>query len=215
MIFKKLAIILFLIATANSGEILDQLNKDIKYYNYKTLIEYPTYIVSYDKTKCHVQWLAYKVTKADVEVKNQKRSFKYYYSKYMPKECKYNNLMVEDQDYDVGHLAPFASQDSTELKRKNNNNLINVVPQHYKLNRGNWKTLENLERRIVKSEGDTWVVVGNIYSRKDKVIPKFMWKVIFGEKVRRFVCRNNCTELCREVSKRQFRRIVKIKFRKK
>ncbi|KAH8241154.1 hypothetical protein KR032_000601, partial [Drosophila birchii] len=53
--------------------------------------------------------------------------------------------------FDRGHLTP-AAQYTFSRNLQQTNKYINVVPQHYQINRGNWRTVENWIDRLL-SEG--------------------------------------------------------------
>jgi DNA/RNA endonuclease G (NUC1) len=58
----------------------------------------------------------------------------------------------ESNVYDKGHLAPAETFSNTHENMKKTFSYVNCALQHYRLNRGLWKILEQLERKISLSD---------------------------------------------------------------
>lgn len=82
--------------------------------------------------------------------------------------------------YDKGHLVPAADRAATEREMKSTFYYINAVPQHYRLNRGSWKTLETLVRK--ESQKDSLLIIcgGCDYSPQDSIVPRRCFKVVYS-----------------------------------
>ncbi len=102
---------------------------------------------------------------------------------------------LEHEDYrganeflnvDRGHQAPLANFKGNR-DWFTTNYLSNITPQDSKLNRGIWKNLEDLERKIVVRYKEVYVMTGPLFERKmptlpnadePHVIPSGYWKII-------------------------------------
>lgn len=62
-----------------------------------------------------------------------------------------NGADYEANDWDKGHLAPAANFACSPEKMKLSFSYMNCALQHYQLNRGVWKTLEERERALAKT----------------------------------------------------------------
>lgn len=67
--------------------------------------------------------------------------------------------------YDRGHLSPAADNEHSAEAMKDCMEMTNIIPQTKELNRGPWKTLEELCRKWAVRDGCTvYLVAGPIYS---------------------------------------------------
>lgn len=99
--------------------------------------------------------------------------------------------------YDKGHLAPCGNM-STAKAQYESFSMVNMIPQYYSNNRGNWKKLENDERNLTLSMGKLTVVSGTYGSNgnlKTSDIPKHVFKIFkSGTFVKVYVIDNNGTQ---------------------
>lgn len=82
----------------------------------------------------------------------------------------------DDKDYerniwDKGHMAPAASFNCSRDTLKEVFSYINCALQHQNLNRGQWRELESLERKIASEGKDVLVKIDIIFSKDSKVLP--------------------------------------------
>lgn len=70
----------------------------------------------------------------------------------------------ESNVYDKGHMAPAETFSDTPENMKKTFSYVNCAVQHYKLNRGLWKVMEQLERRV--SQSDSIKVINTIIFEK-------------------------------------------------
>jgi endonuclease G, mitochondrial len=140
-----------------------------------------------DSTK-FADWVAYRLTKDEVNGPKRKRNWKKdpWLAKdetLEPKDYKGANSLLET---DRGHQAPLASFDGTpdwvEV-----NYLSNITPQKSDLNRGAWKHLEIAVRRLLDSNEVVYVMTGPIFEREmpqlpkadeEHAIPSGYWKIV-------------------------------------
>ena len=87
--------------------------------------------------------------------------------------------------YDKGHMMSAASNQFDQQGMKESFFFTNVTPQTPKLNRGHWKTIENLERGLRDDFPYVKVICGNIFSEHSNrigngtvVVPYYCWKVL-------------------------------------
>ncbi len=87
--------------------------------------------------------------------------------------------------FDRGHLAPSDTIDFTAQSNQETFTMINIVPQHPKLNRQAWRSLENDVRRWTVRHGRLVVMTGPVYKNpprmhKNMAIPSHFYKLIYS-----------------------------------
>lgn len=75
------------------------------------------------------------------------------------------NADYVDNVYDKGHLAPAEAFSTTKEMLYSTFSYVNCAVQHYKLNRGVWKALENYERQLAQHDS---IMVINIVTFNKK-----------------------------------------------
>ncbi|AMR31532.1 hypothetical protein A0256_08885 [Mucilaginibacter sp. PAMC 26640] len=87
--------------------------------------------------------------------------------------------------YDKGHMMSAASNQFDPVGMKESFLFTNVTPQKPRLNRGNWKAVETLERKLRDDFPYVKVICGNILSEYSSSIvngtigvPDYCWKVL-------------------------------------
>jgi endonuclease G len=89
-------------------------------------------------------------------------------------------------NYDRGHMAPLASFKGSD-EAAETNYLSNITPQNSNLNRGPWKILEDMERKLLDSFEMIYVMTGPFYEKQmpklpkadePHVVPSGYWKII-------------------------------------
>lgn len=85
-------------------------------------------------------------------------------SKTIPRDIAPRTSDYTRSGYDRGHLAAAANHNQTKKGWKETFNLLNVVPQNPKLNRGPWKKIETAIRKIPKDGVRVWVIAGPLYA---------------------------------------------------
>lgn len=103
--------------------------------------------------------------------------------------------------YDRGHLAP-SGDFADATSQADSFSLANVVPQRRESNRLLWSHIETATRRLVRSQGEAWVVTGPIFEAGQPAllngriaIPQYLWKAIYlpGTGAAAYIARNDAT----------------------
>lgn len=154
------------------------------------------YSLGYDDTLRAARWVSYVVTRAshtvgDRRVARSGESFRP--DPDIPLELQHLSKAYTNSGYDRGHMAPSATVDFTERSNDQTFFMSNVLPQHPKLNRQAWRSLENDVRRWTTTHGRMVVVCGPIFGhppRKQKglCIPTHFFKVVYAWKHHRTIC---------------------------
>ena len=104
------------------------------------------------------------------------------------KELQATNEIYEKSGYDKGHLVPAEDMTFNEGDEHECFHFTNIVPQNEKLNRGQWKALEEHVRKLADEE--KMLIITGAYNFKeteklgDIYIPRTMFKiVVFFDKV--------------------------------
>lgn len=147
------------------------------------IIEHIGYKVSYNQTWCIPNWVAYELTKTEVEGQFPRRgSFcpDPHVKGYSAETSDYSN-----SGYDRGHMAPAADMKWSDKVMLESFYLTNICPQNKNLNSGLWLALEERARYWAKKDGNIFIVCGPIMDKtydtigKNGVaIPKAFFKVI-------------------------------------
>ncbi|MDR1792464.1 MAG: DNA/RNA non-specific endonuclease [Bacteroidales bacterium] len=147
------------------------------------IIEHCGYMVSYNSEWKIPNWVAYELTKEEVEgVTPRGKDF-------VPDpEVKGATATTEDyknSGWDRGHLAPAADMKWSKQAMTESFYLSNICPQNHNLNGGVWKDLEERVRSYALQHGRLYVVCGPIvdtsYSTigENKVaVPSAFFKVL-------------------------------------
>ena len=165
------------------------------------VIEHTGYTVSYNRKRRNPNWVAYELTADEVEGEEPRDG------DFIP-DPDVRGCQAADDDYrrsgwDRGHLAPAADMKWSEQAMKESFYLSNISPQNNNLNRGVWKSIEELTRNAAKRYNNVLVVTGPVFkSEKGKgtigdnkvMIPDAFYKVLlindFGHKGIGFYCEN-------------------------
>ena len=165
------------------------------------VIEHIGYTVSYNKSLRNPNWVAYELTTAEVKGEEPRNG------DFIP-DPDVKGTQATDNDYkrsgwDRGHLAPAADMKWSEQAMKESFYLSNISPQNNNLNRGVWKSIEELTRDVANRYGNVLVVTGPVFKTpkgkgtigKNKVvIPDAFYKVLLindnGYKGIGFWCEN-------------------------
>lgn len=135
------------------------------------IIEHAFYSLSYDEKNEQAQWVAYKLTRSNLNNAKFKRKDNFR----SDPDVKSASASVTDykgSGYDRGHLAPAADFTWTEQGMDESFFMSNMSPQDPAFNRGIWKKLEEKVRTWAKQEGELFVVTGPVFKEKRKKIGK-------------------------------------------
>ena len=151
------------------------------------VIEHIGYTVSYNEQRRNPNWVAYELTAAEVDGTEPRGS------KFIP-DPEVRGRQAEDDDYrnsgwDRGHLAPAADMKWSEQAMDESFYLSNISPQNGNLNRGVWKSIEELTRDNAQRYGEILVVTGPVFTSKKGlgyignnrvIIPNGFYKVLLA-----------------------------------
>lgn len=147
------------------------------------IIEHTGYKVSYNQVWCIPNWVAYELTKTEVEGQFPRKGG------FCPDPL-VKGLTAETSDYsnsgyDRGHMAPAADMKWSEKTMYESFYLSNICPQNRNLNGGIWLTLEERARYWAKKDFNIYIVCGPIMDaiydtigKNGVAIPKAFFKVI-------------------------------------
>ena len=133
------------------------------------IITHIGYTVSYNSDWKIPNWVAYELTKTEVEgVVPRKDNF-------MPDpEVSYTETATtndyKNSGWDRGHMAPAGDMKWSEQAMKESFYFSNICPQNNNLNSGIWKDLEEQVRGLAKQKGNIYVVCGPLVSKQPKTI---------------------------------------------
>jgi len=150
------------------------------------------YAVHYRKDTKTAEWVAERITVADVTGPARRRD-NFRPDTDVPEPYRATLADYAGSGYDRGHLAPAATNTQSDEIMSESFLLTNMVPQNASKNRGIWRSLELSIRNWVNQGKDIWVVTGTVYedgylSIGDGVgVPTHMWKVIYDASVPRAV----------------------------
>lgn len=130
---------------------------------------YTGHTLEYNNVYHNASWVAYELTAEETETISVKRA-----SRFVP-DSEPSIRSAQDSDYyksgfDRGHLAPSADMRYSAEAMRDCFLYSNISPQHPRLNRGIWLTLENRTRGWASQYGAVFIVAGPLYSKEDKVI---------------------------------------------
>lgn len=137
------------------------------------------------------KWVAYMLTKSDLEGRRVKRATKFNQDSVVLRN---NWNMASNDDYyrsnfDRGHLLPSADRNKSVEENRETFLLTNISPQKANLNRNVWASLENQIRNWAKIYDTLYIVTGTIikdetrFIGKNKItIPNSFYKVILSKR---------------------------------
>lgn len=151
------------------------------------VIEHIGYTVSYNEQRRNPNWVAYELTAAEVDGTEPRGS------KFIPDPDAKGRQAVDDDyrnsGWDRGHLAPAADMKWSKQAMDESFYLSNISPQNGNLNRGVWKSIEELTRDNAQRYGEILVVTGPVFTDKKGLgyigenrvlIPNAFYKVLLA-----------------------------------
>ncbi|GHT31496.1 endonuclease [Bacteroidia bacterium] len=148
------------------------------------IIEHIGYTVSYNSDWKIPNWVAYELTKEEVEGVTPRSNH------FVPDPKVAYGMSATTDDYknsgwDRGHMAPAADMKWSEQAMKESFYLSNICPQNHNLNAGIWEDLEEQVRGLATQKGKIYVVCGPIVSIRpgtigsnEVAIPDAFFKVL-------------------------------------
>lgn len=194
MIMMGAILMMLVVVLRNYG---DELNADIStespvtgeviYWpeQYKELVHHSTFSLSYNETHEQADWVAYVLTKEDLEKPFVSRT------DWFEKDEKISTGSAEHNDYresgySRGHLIPSGDRAWSREVNAETFYMSNISPQAYEFNGGIWRELEENIRDWAKEEGRLFIVTGpvlndeieEVIGENQVSVPKYFYKVI-------------------------------------
>lgn len=156
-----------------------------KYTESDQLVFHRTYTLSYNEEAEQANWVAYKLTRADVSGTATRNN-----DQFTPDpKVKTGSAKLEDyrnSGYDRGHLLPSADRKGSEADQAETFYLSNVSPQVNAMNAGIWHQTEELVRDWARHYGKLYVVTGpslkpmplERIGGSRVAVPSFFYKVV-------------------------------------
>ncbi|HIW20379.1 MAG TPA: DNA/RNA non-specific endonuclease [Candidatus Alistipes pullicola] len=121
------------------------------------------YTLLYDTTYRQAAWVAYRLTRTELEAGSAKRSNSF---RSDPQVLSHGWPAASDSDYkgsgyDRGHLLPSADRCGSSQENRATFLLSNISPQRPELNRGVWRLLEEQVRRWALQCDTLYIVTGS------------------------------------------------------
>lgn len=133
------------------------------------VVRYTAHTLQFNNEYRNPDWVAYELTREEVETIIAKRS-----SRFLPDQHPEIASAVDDDYYrsgfDRGHLAPAADMRFSPEAMNDCFYYSNISPQHPRLNRGIWLTLENRTRQWAVEFGSVFITTGPVFSPDDATI---------------------------------------------
>jgi DNA/RNA endonuclease G (NUC1) len=134
------------------------------------LMNHGAYVLSYNKKRDDPNWVAWKLTAADLGDEDRQDDFR------ADDDLPDGFLQVRPSDYggsgfDKGHMCPSAHRTVTADVNSLTFLMTNMQPQVHGLNAGPWKSLETYERKLADEKNkDVYVVAGGLFARNPTTI---------------------------------------------
>ena len=128
------------------------------------VIEHVGYTVSYNEQRRNANWVAYELTAQEVSGTEPRGD------DFVP-DPQVIGRQATTYDYkrsgwDRGHLAPAADMKWSDEAMEESFYMSNISPQNQNLNRGVWKSIEELVRESATKYGKLLVVTGPVFTDK-------------------------------------------------
>ncbi len=173
----------------NKNNSIDILDNYFPFSSSKNIIQHQFFTLAYSEKDEQAQWVAYELTKANVNsfIAERTNDFR------EDKKIKTGSASIYDyrgSGYDRGHLCPAGDMTFTRLGMSESFYMSNMSPQHRSFNRGVWKELEQQTRDWVRANQHLYIVTGPVLRKrenhkigKNKVsVPKAYYKVLLDLK---------------------------------
>jgi endonuclease G len=148
------------------------------------IIIHTGYTVSYNADWKIPNWVAYELTKAEVEG-TEPRGNNFVPDPDVPYGQSATTDDYKNSGWDRGHMAPAADMKWSVQAMKESFYLSNICPQNKNLNSGIWKSLEEQVRGLASQKGKIYVACGPVVSTSSGtigngavVVPDAFFKVL-------------------------------------
>jgi len=138
-------------------------------------------IISYSKSRRVPNWVAWRLTDADIGKMDRVDSFRP--DDRIPESWgRVTPFDYTGSGFDRGHLCPSADREGSQAAMDSTFLMTNIAPQTPDLNRGPWEKLESYTRTLARRNQDVYIIAGTygeIGRIKNKIaIPASFWKIL-------------------------------------
>lgn len=138
------------------------------------------YVLSYNRDRAAPNWVAWRVTLADMSDLQRVDSFRPD-DRLPPGWARVTPTDYAGSGFDRGHVCPNADRDGSPEAMASTFLMTNMTPQTPDLNRGPWEKLEAYLRTLVRRGSDVYIYAG-VYGENGKIknkvtIPANDWKI--------------------------------------
>lgn len=123
------------------------------------------YVMNHDLDLRTSLWVAYKLTKADMEGAKGKDRVNCFRKDPRIEQGSASSSDYKEPTFDQGHLANDADLKDTLIEQLNSYLYTNMSPQYCRFNRGIWLSLEHLSRAWAKKYGEIYVMSGALFDK--------------------------------------------------
>ncbi len=168
------------------------------------VVRYTHYSVLFDTVHRVPLWVAYELTAEEARgTIPRKKSFEIDRNLY---KVSSTNADYTRSGYDRGHLAPAADMAFSREAMDESFYFTNVAPQDPSLNKGSWKTLEEMVRRWAEQDSGLYITSGTVVGNKPTsigpnhvAVPRYFYKAVVSVSDNRlqgigFVYKNEATK---------------------
>lgn len=125
------------------------------------IVRHTGFTLSYNPEMLTPNWVAWELNRSETEGE-EGRENKFSPDPDLP-EPRVTHRDYSNSGYDRGHMAPAADMKWSEQSMKESFYTSNICPQNRKLNRDDWKDLENACRDWAQTYGTIYIACGPIY----------------------------------------------------
>lgn len=147
------------------------------------IVKHNGYNLSYNEDHEQAEWVAYTLSKSDIQQIQRKRPYFIEDPKVRTKSASWKNY--KKSGYDKGHLCPAGDKRYTKEAHDETFYTSNISPQKHDFNAGIWNKLEQKTRYWAKKYNHLYVVTGGVLESDLKTIgtervsvPKEFYKVL-------------------------------------
>lgn len=147
------------------------------------IITYAQFSLSYNEEHEQANWVAYELTKEEVELKEERCDCFRMDRQVTTKSASSSDY--KNTGFDLGHLSPAADNNLSKEANKESFKMSNISPQLPSFNRGIWKSLEDHVRKMAIANEIVYVVTGPVFinnlgsiGKNQVTIPGYYYKVL-------------------------------------
>ncbi len=149
------------------------------------LIEHTYYCLDYNEEHEQANWVYYSLKPENITGEAERTNTFRIDPKVSTKSA--STADYTKSGYDRGHLCPAADMSHNEVAMRESFYMSNMSPQAPSLNRGRWKSLEELVREWCKDKGELHITVGAVLKSglpqigtNGVSVPESYYKVIYS-----------------------------------